>query len=47
VRLEQILGNYLLFVCCLQVMDIQRAISARLTAFTFEGTDMQLKWSAW
>jgi dynein heavy chain len=37
------------FICklCSQVMDIQRAISARLTAFTFEGTDMQLKWSAW
>ena len=28
-------------------MDIQRAIAGRLTAFTFEGTDLQLKWSAW
>ncbi len=30
-----------------QVMDIQRAIAAKKTAFTFEGTDLQLKWSAW
>jgi len=28
-------------------MDIQRAIAARLSAFSFEGTDLQLKWSAW
>jgi dynein heavy chain len=35
-------------VCVLlQVMDIQRAIAARLSAFSFEGTDLQLKWSAW
>ncbi len=32
---------------CAQVLDIQRAIHARLRRFTFEGTEMQLKWSAW
>ncbi|GAX77074.1 hypothetical protein CEUSTIGMA_g4520.t1 [Chlamydomonas eustigma] len=36
-----------LSVVAQQVMDIQRAIASKLTAFTFEGTDMQLKWSAW
>ncbi len=30
-----------------QVLDIQRAIHARLRRFTFEGTEMALKWSAW
>jgi len=30
-----------------QVLDIQRAISARQNNFVFEGTTMQLKWSAW
>lgn len=28
-------------------MDIQRAIAAKLTIFTFEGTEMSLRWSAW
>ena len=28
-------------------MDIQRAIKARLTTFIFEGTEMNLKWTAW
>ncbi|KAL6751111.1 dynein heavy chain 5 [Haematococcus lacustris] len=36
-----------LSVVAQQVLDIQRAISARLRRFVFEGTDMQLKWSAW
>lgn len=36
-----------LSVVAQQVLDIQRAIAARLTVFTFEGTEMQLKWSAW
>ena len=36
-----------LSVVAQQVLDIQRAIGARLTRFTFEGTEMQLKWSAW
>lgn len=30
-----------------QVLDIQRAVAARLHRFVFEGTEMQLKWSAW
>jgi hypothetical protein len=34
-------------LCMLQVLDIQRAIAAKLRRFTFEGTEMQLKWSAW
>ncbi|GMH34931.1 hypothetical protein BSKO_02792 [Bryopsis sp. KO-2023] len=29
-----------------QVLDIRRARAARLTIFTFEGTEMRLKWSA-
>ncbi|GIL64289.1 hypothetical protein Vafri_18269 [Volvox africanus] len=36
-----------LSVVAQQVLDIQRAIAARLTVFTFEGTDLPLKWSAW
>ena len=36
-----------LSVVAQQVMDIQRAIASKLTNFTFEGTDMTLKWSAW
>ncbi|CAG9466170.1 unnamed protein product [Pedinophyceae sp. YPF-701] len=36
-----------LSVVAQQVLDIQRAIGARLTRFTFEGTELQLKWSAW
>ncbi|GLC60993.1 hypothetical protein PLESTB_001703700 [Pleodorina starrii] len=36
-----------LSVVAQQVLDIQRAIHARLRRFTFEGTEMQLKWSAW
>ena len=36
-----------LSVVAQQVMDIQRAIAAKLTVFNFEGTDLQLKWSAW
>lgn len=31
----------------MQVLDIQRAIGARQNNFVFEGTTMQLKWSAW
>ena len=30
-----------------QVLDVQRAITARARRFTFEGTEMALKWSAW
>ncbi|PNH03664.1 Dynein heavy chain 7, axonemal [Tetrabaena socialis] len=36
-----------LSVVAQQVLDIQRAIHARLRRFTFEGTEMQLRWSAW
>lgn len=36
-----------LSVVAQQVLDIQRAVGARLRRFTFEGTEMQLKWSAW
>lgn len=36
-----------LSVVAQQVLDIQRAIAAKLRRFTFEGTEMQLKWSAW
>jgi len=36
-----------LSVVAQQVLDIQRAIAARQTSFVFEGTTMQLKWSAW
>ncbi|KAG2436335.1 hypothetical protein HXX76_006644 [Chlamydomonas incerta] len=36
-----------LSVVAQQVLDIQRAIHARVRRFTFEGTEMQLKWSAW
>jgi dynein heavy chain, axonemal len=36
-----------LSVVAQQVLDIQRAVMARLKRFTFEGTEMQLKWSAW
>ncbi|GIL57271.1 hypothetical protein Vafri_12526 [Volvox africanus] len=36
-----------LSVVAQQVLDIQRAIHARLRRFVFEGTEMQLKWSAW
>jgi Hydrolytic ATP binding site of dynein motor region len=36
-----------LSVVAQQVLDIQRAVSARLRRFTFEGTEMQLKWTAW
>ncbi|KXZ49087.1 hypothetical protein GPECTOR_23g2 [Gonium pectorale] len=36
-----------LSVVAQQVLDIQRAIHARMRRFTFEGTEMQLKWSAW
>ncbi|KAF5830265.1 dynein heavy chain, N-terminal region 2-domain-containing protein [Dunaliella salina] len=35
------------YFACFQVLDIQRAIAARQTSFVFEGTTMQLKWSAW
>ena len=30
-----------------QVLDIQRAINARLREFVFEGTELRLKWTAW
>ncbi|GAX74205.1 hypothetical protein CEUSTIGMA_g1654.t1 [Chlamydomonas eustigma] len=36
-----------LSVVAQQVLDIQRAVAARLKQFVFEGTEMQLKWSAW
>eukprot|EP00201_Polytomella_parva_P020499 CAMPEP_0175042260 /NCGR_PEP_ID=MMETSP0052_2-20121109/2450_1 /TAXON_ID=51329 ORGANISM="Polytomella parva, Strain SAG 63-3" /NCGR_SAMPLE_ID=MMETSP0052_2 /ASSEMBLY_ACC=CAM_ASM_000194 /LENGTH=3805 /DNA_ID=CAMNT_0016305023 /DNA_START=33 /DNA_END=11446 /DNA_ORIENTATION=+ len=36
-----------LSVVAQQVLDVQRAVGARLTRFVFEGTEMQLKWSAW
>jgi dynein heavy chain, axonemal len=36
-----------LSVIAQQVLDIQRAVSAKLRRFTFEGTEMQLKWTAW
>ncbi|KAG2454516.1 hypothetical protein HYH02_000363 [Chlamydomonas schloesseri] len=36
-----------LSVVAQQVLDIQRAIAARLTMFTFEGSELPLKWSAW
>ena len=36
-----------LSVVAQQVLDIQRAVAARLRQFVFEGTEMQLKWSAW
>ncbi len=36
-----------LSVVAQQVLDIQRAIAARMRRFTFEGTEMALKWSAW
>jgi dynein heavy chain len=36
-----------LSVVAQQVLDIQRAIAAKLRRFVFEGTEMQLKWSAW
>ena len=36
-----------LSVVAQQVLDIQRAVGAKLRRFTFEGTEMQLKWSAW
>eukprot|EP00955_Chlamydomonas_euryale_P033767 349632-Chlamydomonas_euryale.AAC.25 len=36
-----------LSVVAQQVMDIQRAIAAQKSVFSFEGTDIQLKWSAW
>ncbi len=38
---------FLFFSFCHQVLDIQRAIAAKLRRFTFEGTEMNLKWSAW
>ena len=37
----------MLSVVAQQVLDIQRAISARVKRFTFEGTEMALKLSAW
>ena len=36
-----------LSVVAQQVLDIQRAVAAKLRQFVFEGTEMQLKWSAW
>lgn len=39
--------SQVLSVVAQQVLDIQRAIAARLKRFVFEGTEMQLKWSAW
>ena len=36
-----------LSVVAQQVLDIQRAISAKLTTFVFEGTEIGLKYSAW
>jgi dynein heavy chain len=36
-----------LSVVAQQVLDIQRAVGQRLRRFLFEGTEMQLKWSAW
>ena len=36
-----------LSVVAQQVLDIQRAITARLTEFDFEGTHLRLKWTAW
>ncbi len=29
------------------MLEIQRSIAARLTQFTFEGSELPLKWSAW
>lgn len=40
-------GLQVLSVVAQQVLDIQRAVSAKLRRFTFEGTEMQLKWTAW
>ena len=36
-----------LSVVAQQVLDIQRAISAKVTSFVFEGTEIGLKYSAW
>jgi len=36
-----------LSVVAQQVLDIQRAITARMTEFFFEGTQLRLKWTAW
>ena len=36
-----------LSVVAQQVLDIQRAIAARVTSFIFEGTEIGLKYSAW
>eukprot|EP00955_Chlamydomonas_euryale_P091813 364648-Chlamydomonas_euryale.AAC.10 len=36
-----------LSVVAQQVLDIQRAIHTKLRSFTFEGTELTLKWSAW
>jgi dynein heavy chain len=36
-----------LSVVAQQVLDIQRAIAARVTSFVFEGTEIGLKYSAW
>tara|TARA_B110000116_G_scaffold253867_1_gene250897 strand:- start:399 stop:839 length:441 start_codon:yes stop_codon:yes gene_type:complete len=36
-----------LSVVAQQVLDIQRAIGAKVTSFVFEGTEIGLKYSAW
>ncbi|PNG99654.1 Dynein heavy chain 7, axonemal, partial [Tetrabaena socialis] len=36
-----------LSVVAQQVLELQRAISSRLTQFVFEGSELPLKWSAW
>ena len=45
--LNSALWLQVLSVVAQQVLDIQRAVTAKLKRFTFEGTEMQLKWSAW
>ena len=39
--------SQVLSVVAQQVLDIQRAVAQKLRRFVFEGTEMQLKWSAW
>ncbi|KAK3272243.1 hypothetical protein CYMTET_19451 [Cymbomonas tetramitiformis] len=36
-----------LSVVAQQVLDIQRAVAAKLKSFVFEGSELSLKWSAW